>query len=425
MRIGSSQKAMMGAAGAGGILEAEYGARMTSSSGGSLTNNYMIEMETSGTIGGKEAGNYFCMLGSHGTAMRLHLMSVNPSTLAVTHHDSYSVGSARDDRFGHGIVYNSYLGHIHVVLSYNNTFYAYSYEIDYANNAIQSLGAAQNIGSESSWYRAPNDCSQVIKANDQGYFLHFNGTVGGQTVARVIKCTSLNNWSTYSWSGNLWDTSFNNAQAIIRHPTQDFVFYALNNQSGTNHTRLGYIDASSISTINGNVYDNTFTNASAVCLMASDTKNLSTQSITGGNMLHTVQHYPNNNNYLGYGRYETSNSASTYYFHQAEVNLRPDTNYVQPLDQYYVEDGSSGNLCAVRGTYNGSSYSCDFYQMVYNDSEGWAGPQLIFSDGVSGGAYVSRGNGVYLSNADCSIMAYKDVYSSQWYARAFRGRRSS
>lgn len=417
------------AAGAGGVLEYEVGAVMQTSYGGSLTNNYMTEMETSGTISGKEAGNYFCMLGSHGTSMNLHLMSVNPSTLAITHHDTYTIGSARDDRFGHGIAYNRYLGQVVTLRSYNGYFYANSFEIDYANNAIQGVGSSQNVGSESSWYRAPNDCSQIIRADSSGKFLQYSMTNGNQTVARTLTNTSSANWSTGSWSGNLWDATMNANNAIIRHPTLDNVFYAMNINPSTNRAQIGYIDCTS-STISGNVYSNAFDTSTAGashCLMATDTKNLSTATTSNGKMLHAVLNYPNNNNYVGYRRYETSNTSSNYYFTSSQVSLQPDTNYISALDQYYIEDGSSGNLCAIRGIYNGgSNYQCALYQMVYNDSEGWAGPQQIFREsGPNNSAYRSNGHGVYLSNADCSVMAYKDVYQSYWFARAFRGRRSA
>lgn len=406
------------AAGAGGVLDYEVGSRMTTTQGGAIDNSYALPID--GT-------NYFIVLNSHGTQLYVHLLEVNPSTLAVTWHSKYDVGTSIDNRYGHGIAYNPYLGNWTVLRQYSGTFYAHT--ITRSGTTLTQSGNSQNVGSTNSgYYRGPNDNSSLWQVGTGGQFMHFSIDTSNEVRVRLIQSTTSNTYQTYSWSGRNIYGSRNNIFRIApmidsANYTQGWFFtrqYSNNVYLESLYYDAGWYSPGTISTLFNDSSTGTPNHGIAI-----DEKNVGTFG-TGNYGLMTAWPWPNDNNYVGYKHFEVNTSPGSYFYSNTANSSTKDTNYtVDGFDAYDFTDGSSGNLIIGRGTYSGgSSYGYNLYQIAYNDSEGFTGPIELFRD-TTDAPYVARGFGAYNSNADASLCVYQDIYASQWYARAFRGRRAA
>ena len=164
--------------------------------------------------------------------------------------------------------------------------------------------------------------------------------------------------------------------------------------------------------------------------MGLDTVN-STGASGNNQYVHLTKNW-NNTSGTGLIIFETNNSANNYYNNNGQngsifnVSQRTSSEFTQTHRQ---DNGGmcgvSGNWCGGVGVFSGgTSYKFMLDQWVYNPSDGWVEVlNLIDDSGPNGSAYRANGETVgYNSNAGVNLCVYRDIYQSQWYARAFIGK---
>lgn len=416
------------AAGAGGgAVDPEVGSR-TTISGDTISLAHVIPYPNS---------NYFIVPAiTDNKSINLYLFSVDPTTLATTYKDGYSIRTAYDNRFGLGCGINTYNNNRIVVASLDNGGYFHynGFEIDTVNGAIQGIGS-YSFSDWSSGTWKPLQDANFFKYSDGGYFAQFFCDSAGEIRVKYVQHTSNNNYTIYSISGTNRYYDRSEPFTVVQHPNELNAFFIGGVASnGSNDGQVRAVYSTNTNNWAGvDVYNSPWSNNTGNKYMGMGLDTVNPVGYASGNnqYIHITKGWYNSTPAYGTGLrvFETNNNASTYGYYTQQIfgdALNTASTHIT------TREATSGGMCGLSGNFvgqsgiysGGSSYAMDLNQWYWNHTVGWEEVVNIFYDsGPNNSAYRALGETVgYNPYSNVNLTVYRDIYQSQWYARAFRGK---